>query len=69
MPWCEACSKYLAPTAMTAAGNCPVCDSPVGEAEAKASEIAASESAPWHFKVLIVVLVIYLGWRFVQLLA
>jgi hypothetical protein len=27
----------------------------------------ADESAPWHFKVLMVLLVLYLGWRIVDL--
>ena len=68
MPWCEECAKYLAPTAMTPKGTCPTCGKPVGEIEKKAEELAAEESTPWHFKMLVVLLVIYLGWRFVQLL-
>ena len=68
MPWCEECAKYLAPTAMTPEGTCPTCGKPVGEIEKKAEELAAEESTPWHFKMLVVLLVIYLGWRFVQLL-
>lgn len=27
----------------------------------------ADEKVPWHFKLMIVALVVYLGWRFVQL--
>ena len=53
-----------------------------GEAEAEASETAApltakdvnlremagkDAKAPWHFKLLMVLLAIYLGWRLVQL--
>ena len=26
------------------------------------------ESTPWHFKLLVVATVVYLGWRFIQLL-
>jgi hypothetical protein len=66
MPWCEECSKYLAPTAMNADGTCPTCGRPVGDIEQRAEE-EASEATPWHFKLLVGVLVVYLGWRFLQL--
>jgi hypothetical protein len=67
MPWCEECSKYLAPTAMNADGTCPTCGRPVGDVEQRAGEEAANETTPWHFKLLVVALVVYLGWRFVQI--
>jgi hypothetical protein len=68
MPWCEPCSKYLAPSAVNADGSCPSCGEQVGEVEKKPAGVVADESTPWHFKMLVVMLVIYLGWRFVQLL-
>ncbi len=68
MPWCEPCSKYLAPSAVKTDGSCPTCGEPVGAVEKKASDVARDESAPWHFKLLVVMLILYLGWRFVQLL-
>lgn len=64
MPWCETCSKYYAPTALTAEGDCPTCGRHVADA---APDDSASERAPWHFKLLVVALVVYLGWRFAQL--
>ncbi len=67
MPWCEECSKYLAPSAMNPDGTCPVCGRQVGEVEERADEELADESAPWHFKLLVAMLVIYLGWRFFQI--
>lgn len=67
MPWCEECAKYLTPSAMNPDGTCPSCGRPVGDAERAAKDVAESESTPWHFKLLIVALVVYLGWRFVQL--
>ena len=67
MPWCEECSKYLAPTALTEAGECPACGRPVGEVEQRAADVVADERAPWHFKLLVGALVLYLGWRLVQL--
>jgi hypothetical protein len=31
-------------------------------------ELAGEDAkAPWHFKVLMVLLIVYLGWRFIQL--
>jgi hypothetical protein len=66
MPWCEECSKYLAPTAMTAEGACPTCEEPVGLIEAHAADLSSSESTPWHFKLLVVATIGYLTWRFLQ---
>ena len=82
MPWCEDCAKYWAPSAMREDGTCPTCgrsmEAPVAPA-APAAPITAknldlrelaggeSESAPWHFKLLMVLLVLYLGWRLVDL--
>lgn len=63
MPWCDTCSKYYAPTALTKDGTCPTCGRPVAEPP----EQEESESAPWHFKLLVGATVVYLGWRFVQL--
>ena len=67
MPWCEECSKYLAPTAMNVDGTCPKCGELVGESEQAAADLAVGESTPWHFKLLVVTLIVYLGWRFVQM--
>ena len=82
MPWCEDCAKYWAPSAMREDGTCPSCgrdlDAPQRTVTAKnldLKKLAAGEDedtddykAPWHFKLLVVLLVIYLTWRFVQLL-
>ncbi len=71
MPWCQECSKYLTPTAMQADGTCPTCGRPVSETEspveARSDVVAADETTPWHFKLLVVALVLYLGWRFVDI--
>jgi hypothetical protein len=83
MPWCEDCAKYWAPSAMHEDGTCPTCgrnlEAPkrVVTAENLDLKKLASGSdddddddgkAPWHFKLLVVLLVIYLTWRFIQLL-
>ncbi len=69
MPWCEDCAKYWAPTALAVDGSCPTCGRPVGEPEQSAAQAASDESTPWHFKLLVVMVVVYLGWRFIQLVA
>jgi hypothetical protein len=71
MPWCDDCERYWAPSAMTPEGMCPTCgasldapdhaDHPEGEGEADGP--AADEKAPWHFKLLVVLLVAYLVYR------
>lgn len=88
MPWCEACAKYMAPSAMNADGTCPQCGRVVqvasihGRVTAKnldlkklarsgsgddSDESEEDVSVPWHFKLLVAALVIYLSWRVVQL--
>ena len=82
MPWCEDCAKYFAPSAMNEDGTCPSCGRVVEAPErasivtaknlnlkelAKGDDADADVKAPWHFKLLVVALVIYLGWRLVQL--
>lgn len=82
MPWCEECAKYFAPSAMTAEGACPACgrkpDLPDAhgritaknldlKALAKGENVEDDVKAPWHFKLLLTCLVLYLAWRVVDL--
>jgi hypothetical protein len=80
MPWCEDCAKYLAPTAMNDDGTCPTCgrslaaQQPITAKNINLRKLAAGENAdesdmkaPWHFKLLMVLLALYLGYRVVQL--
>jgi hypothetical protein len=68
MPWCEECSKYWAPSTMTADGRCPTCGRELEAPQGRDDEAEdADEGAPWHFKLLIAALVVYLVWRFYQL--
>jgi hypothetical protein len=67
MPWCEECQKYWTPTAMTPEARCPTCGRDLDAAARETDAKLADEKAPWHFKLLVVALVVYLGWRFVQL--
>ncbi|MEA2932198.1 MAG: hypothetical protein QOI56_983 [Actinomycetota bacterium] len=56
MPWCETCSTYVADDELDAEGACPTCHEVVGE----------PHRTPWHFKLLVVTVALYLGWRTVQ---
>ena len=92
MPWCESCSRYMAPTGLTKDGHCPRCGAAVADESSSASpsshddgrtssmrrsrvgvdlrELAGDEATgplPWHFKLLVAMLVAYLGWRVVQI--
>jgi len=68
MPWCEECAKYWTPNSMNDDGTCPACGRVV-EAPVEDETGESDEGAPWHFKLLVVALVVYLGWRFVQIFA
>lgn len=83
MPFCEDCAKYWAPSAMREDGSCPTCgrsleQAPVAHSAAGVApgsidgkslrELAGKDAkAPWHFKLLVVALIAYLGWRLVSL--
>ncbi len=82
MPWCEDCAKYWAPAAMNDDGTCPTCGrlveapvrQPITAKNINLRKLAAggedgdeTPKTPWHFKLLMVLLTLYLGWRIVQL--
>ncbi len=79
MPWCDTCAQYWAPNAMEKNGACPQCNTVLAtrgalRMEARSLGIPAqgetegeAPKAPWHFKVAVVCVAIYLGWRVVQL--
>ena len=56
MPWCDDCSKFWTPTSLKPGGECPTCD----------RVIAEPPKAPWHFKLLISGVALYLGFRAYQ---
>ena len=56
MPWCEDCSKFWNPTSLEADGSCPTCGRSLG----------TPARTPWHFKLLMVAVAAYLGFRAVQ---
>ena len=77
MPWCEDCAKYHAPSAMGEDGSCPTCgrvlEAPkvastitaknlnLRKLAAGADGVDAEAKTPWHFKLLMVLLALYLG--------
>jgi hypothetical protein len=70
MPWCQTCSRFLNPNTLRPDGACPECGRVVADpppAEPEADAVAEQARAPWHFKLLLVLVVLYLGWRFVQI--
>ncbi|MFT7475224.1 MAG: hypothetical protein ACI81L_002161 [Verrucomicrobiales bacterium] len=65
MPWCDSCSAYHAPTALSE-GNCPTCGGAVaasGEHNAETKTKMVGHSAPWHFWIVVAALGAYLIWR------
>lgn len=71
MPWCEECAKYYTPNSVKTDGSCPRCGDTLqlGEGVEHAHEDDVDESTPWHFKLMVVAVVSYLGWRLIQLFA
>ena len=57
MPWCDDCQKFWNPNSMPENGECPTCKRVISLPQSK---------APWHFKLLLVAISLYLGWRLVQ---
>ena len=62
MPWCDDCNRYFGHDGSAGPGECPTCGRAV-EAE------EADPGTPWHFKLLVLATVLYLGYRAVQGLA
>ena len=67
---CPTCGRSLEAPVSSATPTSPA--SPITARNHDLPKLAAgggdeSESAPWHFKLLMVLLVLYLGWRLVDL--
>lgn len=63
MPWCETCSRFFTPPSMNADGSCPSCGRVLVDPGAEVVE----PKAPWHFKLLVTAVALYLLWRVVQM--
>jgi hypothetical protein len=53
VPWCDNCSRFQPPNTLTETGGCPDCETVIGK----------PAHTPWHFKLMILAVAIYLGWR------
>ena len=69
MPWCSSCDRFLAPSTVVTDGTCPSCGQVVEPGRAHAP-VAKGETEldplPWHFKVLVTAIALYLGYRAFQ---
>jgi hypothetical protein len=67
VPWCDECAKFWNPPSLRE-GVCPTCGAPLETppAATPGEHDEARPSAPWHFKLLLVALVLYLGYRAYQ---
>jgi hypothetical protein len=73
MPWCETCSRFLNPNTLGSDGSCPTCGRVIAEPASRTATTGPdgqdeSVKAPWHFKLLLAAVVIYLGWRLIQMI-
>ena len=78
MPWCVACDRFLSPSTVRVDGTCPSCGRlvdpgrahPAGSDHAPTRVGSAVEEepvpVPWHLKLLLVALAVYLAYRAFQ---
>jgi hypothetical protein len=67
VPWCEGCSRFLNPNTLNADGTCPTCGRQVADPAALAKAAEEPKKTPWHFKLLVALVVLYLSWRLIQM--
>jgi hypothetical protein len=74
MPWCETCSRFYNPNSLGPDGSCPTCGRvvagpppPSDASTDESDEAKPKERTPWHFKLLLVLVVVYLTYRFIQI--
>jgi hypothetical protein len=60
MPWCEPCARFYNPNTLSETGDCPAGHHVVDPDDEEKPKI------PWHFWMLLIALVLYLGWRAIQ---
>ena len=62
MPFCADCDRFYNPNTLSPEGDCPD-----GHHVADPADRPAPTPVPWHFKLMLGLLLVYLGWRLVQL--
>ena len=68
MPWCETCDRFYNPNSLQPDGSCPTCGRVVAEPGAVTTATEERDKTPWHFKLLVAAVVIYLTWRAIQMI-
>ena len=62
MPWCDACDRFWTVDAVAGHDDCPHCGTVLARPGPH-----EDVGAPWHFKLLMLAVAAYLGWRAIQL--
>lgn len=65
VPWCETCDRFYNANSLAPDGTCMSCGRFIAEVEEPDEDGA---KAPWHFWVLVAALVLYLGWRLIEVI-
>ena len=65
MPWCEGCDRFYNPSTLGPDGTCQQCGRFIASIEDEPEDDGGGR-APWHFYLLVVCVVLYLGWRAIQ---
>ena len=63
MPHCDSCDRFYNPNSLAADGSCPTCGRSLAS---PAVDVPEPAGAPWHFKLLLGAIVLYLGFRLIQ---
>ena len=74
MPWCEDCSKFWNPPELAAGETCPTCGRQLvgpaggggevpGAATTGTTTLTRAKGAPWHFKLMIFGVTVYMIYR------
>jgi len=79
VPWCEGCERFLTPSTVQTDGTCPRCGREIsGPATSDSTALdpttskgttaddEALDPVPWHFKLLLGAVALYLGYRAFQ---
>jgi hypothetical protein len=79
VPWCAPCDRFLSPSTVRADGTCPSCGRLVDPGRAQRAAVGDPAAipargtvegppvpVPWHLKLLLVALAVYLAYRAFQ---
>ncbi|MEZ5381156.1 MAG: hypothetical protein R2754_05100 [Microthrixaceae bacterium] len=67
MPWCDECDKFYTQSTLNGDGTCPEGHQAVDPPPNQPGDADDDErGAPWHFWLMVAVLVLYLAWRLIQ---